>query len=644
MTFPRAPLRPAFSFRPSPVAPSLMFFRAAPRRVFAGVFTSLAIVTAPLSAQINATDPSSQTDQDRGAPSPSSNVISAEDSAEIESGFATPPEPSRQQPPGPQGEQGQRVQQGPSGFAEDLRSDRSTDGISASSGARHRGAARRASGLGSTPREIDMYVGESRVFPAPNVGRVAVGNSMVMSAVSLDRKEVLVFANQIGTSSLLIWALDGSTQRVKINVVAGETGRIAREVATFVRSIPGARSSVVGDKVIIEGDGLSDLDLAKIDRLAQRYRQVVNFTNPVGWEQMVALDVKIIEFPRNELRQLGLRWAPTGGTAVGAVWSPFHKGQEGNLTIAPGPGTAPITTATAGANTALVPHGLNVLSLINMGLGAQLDALAQNGKAAVLAEPQLSARNGTSASFLAGGEYPYTVSSVSGQSVLFKPFGIKLDILPRVSRDGVIRASVAAEVSAIDPSFSTPAGPGIKSRTTKTEFNVRDGETMVLSGLISRNQASSVDKLPFLGDIPVLGALFRSVRWQNDETELVVFVTPRVVGPQSPGMAQRISATNQRLADMTGPAPHLTNPIQPGVDPASPAVASSAAEVTRQFQVQSRRAELRSTPSDSSAVMANIDAGQVIVGLPLAQRSGWMPVKTPSGQGWMRSTDLGPVH
>ena len=194
----------------------------------------------------------------------------------------------------------------------------------------------------------------------------------------------------------------------------------------------------------------------------------------------------------------------------------------------------------------------------------------------MLAEPQLSARNGAKASFLAGGEYPYTVSTINGPSVMFKPYGVKLDIQPRVDASGLIRATVETEVSQIDPSVSTPAGPALLSRKTSTEFNLRSGQTMVLSGLIQREQSSNVDKVPLLGDIPVLGALFRSQRFQNKETELVIFVTPTVVDPHSPGLLDRLDKTEQRLQARHGPLPHLSEPLQPGHDPAMPLRASEA--------------------------------------------------------------------
>ncbi len=415
--------------------------------------------------------------------------------------------------------------------------------------------------------EIEMFVGESRVFPAPGVARIAVGNGSLLTAAALDNKEVILFANGAGTSSLFVWNADGRYQRVKISIVPGDTTRHAREIAAFLSTIPKAKASVVGANIIVEGDELSDADITKIEDLAKRYPQIVNFTNRVGWEQMVMLDVKVVEFPVTLLRDIGLKWTSTGGAAVGGIWMPGSRGSDGpyQINISTGQNNAPPITAPGGGIVRL-PNGLNILSAVNLGLNAQLNLLAQEGKASVLAEPQLSARNGSKASFLAGGEIPYAVVTRDGVYVQFKTYGIKLDITPRVDHRGVIRATIQSEVSSIDRSVSTAAGPALLSRKTDTEFNVHNGETIVLSGLLQREVGNDVDKVPLLGDIPVLGALFRSKRYQNKETELVVFVTPTVVNAQSPGMVDRIKRSTERLEQRMGPNPYLSEPLQPGVN------------------------------------------------------------------------------
>jgi len=418
--------------------------------------------------------------------------------------------------------------------------------------------------------EIELFTGESRVFPTPGVARIAVGNGQVITANALDDKDVIIFANGPGASTLFVWNQDGRFQRVKVTVLPVDMTRYARDIATFLATIPKAKASVVGDKVIVEGDELSDADRDKVAELAKRYPQIVNFTSPVGWEQMVMMDVKVVEFPKSDLRELGLKWSATGGAALGGIWGPGKRGNTGGyaITVRAGEGNAAPITAPGTGGPVPLPSGLTVLSAINMGLNAQLLALEQKGAASVLAEPQLSTRSGYKASFLAGGEIPYSVATINGVTVQFKPYGVKLDIEPKVGPNGVIRAIIESEVSSIDASMSTANGPALLTRRTKTEFNVRDGETIVLSGLLQRNSSTDIDQVPLLGDIPILGALFRSKRFQNKETELVVFVTPSIVDSRSAGLTDRIRRANERLEHELGKPPYLSNPLQPGFDAA----------------------------------------------------------------------------
>jgi pilus assembly protein CpaC len=367
----------------------------------------------------------------------------------------------------------------------------------------------------------------------------------------LDDKEILLIANEVGVSSLHIWTNDGKNRRIKINVMPGDTARISREVGSFISRIDNAKTTVVGDKVIVEGDGLSDSDLYKIEELSKRYPQIVNFTNRLGWEKMISMDVRVVEFPTKALKEIGLKWGAVGGVAVGGVWGPIHHNS----------GAAEISSVVGGPIVGVgglplqIPSGINVRSIINLGFNAQLNFMEQNGSAVILARPVLSTRSGTKASFLAGGEIPYTVSNLTGTTVEFKSYGIKLDIEPKVDQNGVIRAKILSEVSDIDPSISTASGPALRIRKTESEFNVRQGNTIVLSGLLKRDRNVTVDKIPFLGDMPILGALFRSKRFQDDQTELVIFVTPTAVDKNTVEQQQVLDRVNERLDNEFKPKP-----------------------------------------------------------------------------------------
>lgn len=408
-------------------------------------------------------------------------------------------------------------------------------------------------GGGTPSAHVDMFVGETRIFPAPDVARIAVGDGGVVHAAVADEREVVVFARSPGTVSLVVWTKDGDSRNLHIKVVADDVRRIQTELAGFLERIPNARSAVVGDKLIIEGDDLSDADQARIADLAKRYPQVVDFTGQVGWDRMVLIDVQVLEMPRSRVRDLGIRWDPTsaGGVSAGAVWD---VGAGGPILARPGAAALDAAFPTLGAAGYL---GLNAL------LSSRLHALTQSGEAVLLAQPQLMARSGSTASFLAGGELPYTNIDANGNtSTVFKPYGVTLDVTPRIDRNGTVRASIEVEVSAVDPVVNTPSGPALRTRRTVTEFNVRSGQTLVLSGFLSRERVEDVDSVPGLGGIPVLGALFRATRTQRRDTELAIFVTPVIVDGNHPDVAARASRGRAIVDEVFPRAPRVLTPVR----------------------------------------------------------------------------------
>lgn len=385
-------------------------------------------------------------------------------------------------------------------------------------------------------RVIELFAGETRVISAPDVGRIAVGSNQVLTAAAIDKNEVLIMANQPGLTSLLIWNNSDEFVTYTVEVVAGNKSRENAQLAEYLRSVAGAKVTVVGDKVFVEGEGLSDLDLAKIEQIASQYEQVLNLTNRLGWEKMIQLEVVVAEFPVQKLRELGVKW---GTSASGPVIGLGVDDASRAVLTRPGANALGFAFPTES-----VQSYLGISSV----LGSEINLLAQSGEAVVLARPTLSARNGSEAQFKAGGEIPYQVVGSTGTAgVQFKQYGVVLKFQPRVGTQGQIRSTIETEVSDVDPSLATSSGPALRIRSTKTEFNLKLGQTLVLSGFLSHDSGSSIDKLPGLGDLPLLGALFRSERFQRKETELVVFVTPSLTGPEAERNQQAIQNTHEKL-------------------------------------------------------------------------------------------------
>lgn len=401
---------------------------------------------------------------------------------------------------------------------------------------------------------LSMQVGETRVLDAPGVRRVAVGDSGVIQAATADEREVIVFARGAGSTSLHIWRDNGQRSAFTVQVAPAGMRRIRGELDALLARTPGARSRAVGEKIVIEGEDLSDSDQARIAALAERYPEIIDFTSRVGWDRMIMLDVQVIEVPSSRLRELGVRWDPAaqGGLQAGLAWEAAGAG------LAQRPGETPVD-ARFPASPAIGYFGLNAL------VPARLQALAQSGEAVVLAQPQLLARSGATADFLAGGEVPYTVTDEQGRSnTVFKPYGVSLSITPRADRNGTVRSRIEVEVSSVDATVSTPSGPALTTRRASTEFNVRSGQTLVLGGFLSREQSHDQSRVPGLGNLPVLGALFRSERFQRRETELAIFVTPILVDQDDPDLAERVRRGRQEV-ERAFPAPaRINGPVRGG--------------------------------------------------------------------------------
>jgi len=408
------------------------------------------------------------------------------------------------------------------------------------------------------PQQWTMSVGEMRVLQFDEVARVAVGDGHVLNAVAAEHQEVLVFAKNVGHSSLHIWTADGTRHAYHVQVEAPARVDSLQELKRILNHIPQIQYRQIGSKIIVEGEQLSNYQRQQLLVLKQQYPQLLDFTYPVGWEAMVLLDVLVVEVPKNALYELGLRWADAaqGGMTAGIAWD------AGSRKILDRPGETVVPMPYMPGHAAGY-FGMNALLL------ARLQALQQSGEAVVLAQPQLLARSGATAEFLAGGEVPYSALDAQGNpQTQFKPYGVSLRITPHVEPDGAVRSFLDIEVSTIDNSVSTPAGPALKSRRASTEFNIRSGQTLVLAGFISRERSMHEDAVPGLSSIPILGALFRSKRFIRNETELAFFVTPTLIDAQHPLVAQRVERGNA-LTEHFFPDPNVLNVSTPAIEQAS---------------------------------------------------------------------------
>jgi len=386
---------------------------------------------------------------------------------------------------------------------------------------------------------IELYVGQVHLIRAGELKRVAVGNGKVIQATALDGGQVLVIPEAAGQSTLHLWGKDGSESSYAISVVPADVNRLLAEIRAMLGEDTRVRARIVGDKVVLEGGELSEEEAARMSEIARRYPQVVNLISRVGLERMIEMDVRMLEVRRDVLEEIGVRWNGSMQGPTFGIIGDLHRSRR----FRPGGAGADAGFATRNR----VAPFATVLELASS-ITSVINLLVQNGDAVVLAEPRLACRSGGSARFVAGGELPVPFASGLGTvSVGFKEYGVKFDVSPVASETGVIAAKIATEISAINFEIQVQDVPGLLKRRAETEVNLRENETLVIAGLLSDESSRSIDRVPGLGALPILGALFRSREFRDRKTDLVVFITPRFVTPASPAQREMVERSAQQL-------------------------------------------------------------------------------------------------
>ncbi len=388
----------------------------------------------------------------------------------------------------------------------------------------------------------DLYVAVGKtvlVDTAKPIKRIAVGLGEIAETHAISRTEIMVSGKTPGETSLIIWDTLGGRQFFNVKVSASAAASVSnmdairRQLRT---ELPGQNLSATFDNnmVFLRGTVKDLTSSSRAVQIASSAGKVVNLLNvklpPV--DPQILLKVRFISVDRTKAMQMGINMFNNGlGNAIGSV----STGQF----------TPPLTTATG----TTISNNENITAIFpGLGnVGATITALSTKGVTEVLAEPNILAVNGKEASFLAGGEYPYPTVQGGGAgtaatvTIQFKEYGIRLNFIPVVTPRGTIRLQVAPEVSSLDFTNAVEISgfevPAITSRKMKTEVELADGQSFVIAGLLDNNETETFQKIPFLGDIPILGKFFQSLSKNKTNTELIVLVTPELVAPIQAGEA-----------------------------------------------------------------------------------------------------------
>lgn len=375
--------------------------------------------------------------------------------------------------------------------------------------------------------------------------RVSIGAPDVADVNTIGPANLLVTAKKPGVTQMIIW--DDSERSQVIDLAVGIDLDALRE--QYKKMFPSARieTEMANGQIILKGQVPNLVVAEQAVQLAQPLSpKVLNFLEVSGGQQIM-LQVRFAEVSRSATNALGVNFGITDGRAFFGS----NTGAVSPLGIIDG------TNGLAALNPAASVTQFGRAVFGQASLNYYIQALRQNNLLRVLAEPNLVATSGQEASFLAGGEFPIPVTQGGGTgsggtavTVEYRSFGVKLNFVPVVLGDGRIRLKVAPEVSDLD--FTTAVKfngfviPGLTQRKLQTTVEMNEGQTFALAGLLNNNVSATKDVTPLLGDLPVVGALFRSVRYQRKETELVVIVTPRLVEALNPAQVPSLPGEKWR--------------------------------------------------------------------------------------------------
>ena len=374
---------------------------------------------------------------------------------------------------------------------------------------------------------INVLVGQSRVinFDRP-IGRFSISNPEIAEAVMVRPDQVLVNGKAFGQVNFIAWEKADSKFIVFDVFVRANLSLIDSQIrALFPRD--DIRLSQANGSVVLSGTVTDPANAAQADSVVQAagFKTVNMLASPVKNAAQVQLSIRVAEVSRNKLRDLGTSFAYQGGPG------------NGGFITGGGPGS--LSEVSNGLMQGTFTSAMNIF-LMGGNTAQMIRAMQTNGALRALAEPNLIAMDGQVASFLAGGEFPIPIiqgggGSGSAVTIQFKEYGVRLNFKPTIIDEDHIRLELEPEVSTIDFAngvrFEGFVIPALRTRRARTGVELRDGQSFALAGLLDNSETRSLSKVPVLGDIPILGNLFKSSQFQKQETELVFIVTADLVKP-----------------------------------------------------------------------------------------------------------------
>ena len=443
-----------------------------------------------------------------------------------------------------------------------------------------------------SPR-ITLNVGENKVISVEALERVAVGDPQVADVQVLsDGKELLITGKSKGTTNLILWTSHGEETR-EIRVISFDPRQVYNEVTQLLQGIEGITTKLVGENIIIDGETITDRDFERVEKVAKMYPQVqmflkrghgqsglianeinksfqkaglngveartvgdkifidgnvasqkdfdiatsisealmdnpkedlVNLIKVGSVKTIIQMDLEFIEVNRKDLQNIGVKWGDS--LSVGA------------------------TAGVSGGIGSGVSHQWGGPVNLSANYGVTLNLMKQQGTARTLARPSVITVSGQKATFLAGGEVPIPLITAQSSTVQYKEFGLRFIFEPEANpATNDVYSKIEIEMSDIDRSTNVQGVPGFLTRRVDTYMSAKSGETIALSGLVKAETSKSVNKMPGFGSIPILGELFKSRNFNDQQSELVVLVTPHILKSGDKKNAELIERTKKSYED-----------------------------------------------------------------------------------------------
>lgn len=360
--------------------------------------------------------------------------------------------------------------------------------------------------VSAEPHLIHLAVGEAKVLSMKGITRIAVSSPEVLELVVTNSQEFLLNAKKVGMATVNVWSSEG---RFTFKFAVQEDYSVIESEITKLINNSEVKVKANDKYVILSGTVASSLEEELAVRYGKMYRNNVINNLQVKTTYQILLSILVTEIKKDSEKKYGFNsgtWWPTSDGLVFHEWEfGFLKSESDGVGLAPG-----------------------------TSLGSVLNLMQRNGDAKIMAAPSILTVGGKEASFLAGGEIPIPMSDGKGGVIVnWKEYGIRLKVTSNIERNNTISMAVTPEVSSIDWSNAIIVNgfklPALATRKASTNVQFNDGSTLIIGGLLKREDAVNVYKIPLLGDIPIIGPLFRSKNFQKGDTELLLFVTPKII-------------------------------------------------------------------------------------------------------------------